>query len=335
MDLEPLLQPAAADAPPCGPDLEYDAEFMALDAASRGKPEQVFGETVVPAEEPDWNDVRARAVALFTRTKDLRVAMTLLRALTRTEDLAGFASGLALLRELLGRYWQDVHPRLDAEDHDDPAMRLSALAALESGVETVLRDLRSALVVPSTAHGRVSVRDVLLASGRLAPMGAERVPSATEIEETIRAGAGSAPRAGDAAAAALEAASALQSILAERVGGHERAPDLGPLLDTLRVVADTVARATGIPAAAPAPVGEAPSTSEAPAMPGEIRSRDDAMKLLDKVCVFLERTEPANPAPLLIRRAQRLMTKSFVEIIEDLAPESLGQIRTIAGIHGE
>ena len=49
----------------------------------------------------------------------------------------------------------------------------------------------------------------------------------------------------------------------------------------------------------------------------------------------MERTEPASPAPLLIRRAQRLMTMSFVEIIEDLAPDGLTQIHTVAGIRGE
>jgi type VI secretion system protein ImpA len=38
---------------------------------------------------------------------------------------------------------------------------------------------------------------------------------------------------------------------------------------------------------------------------------------------------------LLIRRAQRLMNKSFVEIMQDLAPDSLEQIRHIAGLKNE
>jgi type VI secretion system protein ImpA len=40
------------------------------------------------------------------------------------------------------------------------------------------------------------------------------------------------------------------------------------------------------------------------AVTGEVRSREEALHLLDKVCGFLERTEPAGPAPLLIQRAQ-------------------------------
>ncbi len=52
---------------------------------------------------------------------------------------------------------------------------------------------------------------------------------------------------------------------------------------------------------------------------------------LDRACEWLERHEPTNPAPLLIRRAQRLMGKNFLEIIRDLAPAGIDQIENIAG----
>ena len=68
---------------------------------------------------------------------------------------------------------------------------------------------------------------------------------------------------------------------------------------------------------------------------GEIRSREDAVRVLERVCAFIERTEPANPAPLFIRRAQQLLTKSFMEIIQDLAPDSLGQIQKMVGLDHE
>ncbi len=67
---------------------------------------------------------------------------------------------------------------------------------------------------------------------------------------------------------------------------------------------------------------------------GEIRSRDDALRLLDKVSEFLERNEPTNPAPLLIRRARRLMTMSFVDIMREMAPEGMDSIEKIAGPTG-
>ena len=57
---ESLLQPISADAP-CGQDMEYDATFLELDRASQGKAEQQMGDTIVPAQEPDWKDVSIRA----------------------------------------------------------------------------------------------------------------------------------------------------------------------------------------------------------------------------------------------------------------------------------
>jgi type VI secretion system protein ImpA len=45
----------------------------------------------------------------------------------------------------------------------------------------------------------------------------------------------------------------------------------------------------------------------------------------------MERHEPSNPAPLFIRRAQRLIQMNFVEIVKDLMPDSLGQLEKLAG----
>jgi type VI secretion system protein ImpA len=68
---------------------------------------------------------------------------------------------------------------------------------------------------------------------------------------------------------------------------------------------------------------------------GDIRSREDAHRVLGLVCTYLERHEPTNPAPLLIRRAQRMMTMDFMAIIKELAPDSLNQVQLITGAEGE
>ena len=67
--------------------------------------------------------------------------------------------------------------------------------------------------------------------------------------------------------------------------------------------------------------------------PGErapIGSRDDVMLALRCAC-YLERTEPGHPAPLLIRRAQRLMHMTFYEIVRDMAPAALPQLDVLVG----
>lgn len=316
----------------CGPDLEYDADFMALEQASRGKPEQQFGDTIVPAVEPNWDDVRMRAEALFSRTKDLRVAVLLTRALLRKSAFPGFGEGLTLLYQLLERYWDFVHPRLDADDDNDPTMRLNALGALIDP-DGILRELRQTPVIPASAAGHVTVRDILVAAGKLSA-GAEQTPGASQIQSTIRGEGGKHTAIIDAARQSLRVLHDLESLLNGKLGS-ERSLDLTPLTDSVDLVVKACDSALGEPASDAAPQTAAPGAAApapGPAAAGEIRSREDAIRMLERVCEFMERTEPSNPAPLLIRRAQRLVSKNFIEIMEDLAPDSLGAIKGIAGI---
>ena len=64
---------------------------------------------------------------------------------------------------------------------------------------------------------------------------------------------------------------------------------------------------------------------------GVINSRNDVIRAIDKICAYYEANEPSSPVPLLMRRAQRLVTKSFYEILEDMIPDSLPQAKVISG----
>src|SRR5262245_42593278 len=90
VNLEALLS-ETKDAPPCGPNLEHALPFFELEEAARGKPEQRLGDAVKPAEDPNWPKVMELAQDLLARSKDLRVAVHLTRALARTEGVPGLA----------------------------------------------------------------------------------------------------------------------------------------------------------------------------------------------------------------------------------------------------
>ena len=64
---------------------------------------------------------------------------------------------------------------------------------------------------------------------------------------------------------------------------------------------------------------------------GEVRSREDVIKLLNKICQYYDRAEPSSPVPLILKRAVRLAGMDFMEIINDLTPDSISQIRTVTG----
>ncbi len=336
IDVERLLTEIAPDAP-CGPDLVYDPAFMGLEQAARGRPEQQFGETTLAAAEPDWNDVQERAVALLARSKDLRVALTLARAWLRLDHVEGLAAGMRLVQGLLERFWDHVHPGLDADDGLDPTMRLNALAML-GDPETLLRDARNACLVRPGRHGTLAVRNVLAALGKWTAGDGEAVLRLSEIENMLRAVVEAEGTAVvDALRTSVRSVDAMRALLAEKVG-TDQVPDIEALRDLLASVLQVCDGALGTTAEVPAPeVAGGPETGQAsvPHSTGDIRSREDAVRALQRVTEFIERTEPANPAPLFIRRAQRLMAMSFAEIIQDLVPESLGQIQKLAGLESE
>jgi type VI secretion system protein ImpA len=68
---------------------------------------------------------------------------------------------------------------------------------------------------------------------------------------------------------------------------------------------------------------------------GEIQSREDVVKALEKICQYYARNEPSSPLPLLLTRAKRLASKSFLEIVQDLTPDALAQIQALAGSDNE
>ncbi|WBS00602.1 type VI secretion system protein TssA [Pseudoduganella sp. SL102] len=355
LDVDALLAPVEGPSP-CGPYLEYEP-IDELERFAAGKGEQRLGDVVVPAEEPDWSAVRDRAVELFKTTKDLRVAVLLTRALVRTAQLAGLAEGLALVHGLLDRYWDGVHPPLAIDGEHDPHVRMNVLATLADHGGLV-RDVRNAWLVPGAPLVRVTVREALVAAGKQPPAQGETVRAIAGIAAAIAASVDKNRANLEGVVTSLRLARAIVRL----VQGKEE-PDvtlnLGALADTLAGVAPLCESAIGTPAASQgtnaqcmsadgtpmngtpmngtalngtAPNGAQGGAANGHGWHGEVLNREEAIRQLDSICSFFERTEPGNPAPLFIRRGQRMLNKSFVDIIRELAPDSLNRIEDIAGL---
>jgi type VI secretion system protein ImpA len=331
------LQAPISDESPAGDNLEYDSAFIALATASQGKAEQQFGDTVIAAIEPDWREVDEQSQALLARSKDARVALLLLRANTRMQGIEGFSQGLDLLHGLLEQYWDVLHPQLDADDDNDPTMRLNALAPL-ADESTVLRDLYDAQIGVARGSGPLRVRDVAIAYGQLAPPSSESPPSTAQVDGALAAIHAQEPQRVQTLAGLSKQIHALHALLSDKTGRGD-AVDLAPLRSLCNVLAkacapllasaDAAAEEAG--AEASADDGAPGAASAAPAVRGDIRSRQDALQALDRVIHYLQQAEPGNPAPLLILRAKKLIGVSFMEIMADLAP---GAIETIEGVTG-
>jgi type VI secretion system protein ImpA len=52
---------------------------------------------------------------------------------------------------------------------------------------------------------------------------------------------------------------------------------------------------------------------------------------IERICQYYERNEPSSPIPLLLKRAKRLVSKSFIDIVRDLSPDALAKLEVISG----
>lgn len=342
IDIESLLQELSPDEP-CGADLEYDPVFGEMERAAQIKPEQQFGDTIIPAEEPDWREIKKLALGIAARTKDLRAAMYLTRALVRTDGFAGLADALALLAGYIERYWESVHPRLDPEDGNDPTMRVNIIASLcDEGM--MLGAVQRVPLVSSRAVGRYSLRDVRIADGTLpaTAAGEGEAPSMTSVEAAFSDVA--VEEIQDTAAAinaAIERAAAIEAALDARVGASQSLDLKGfvaELKAALHIVNEQLLR-RGVGGVGDAgPVAENAGSGDEvqhPGISGAINGPDDVIKVLSKVCEYYQKREPSSPIPLLLERAKRLVSKSFMEILEDMAPDGLDQAVKVAGKKNE
>lgn len=325
-DLETLLSPLPGDAP-CGPDLEYDPVFIEMQALGAGRPEQEYGDTRIAAVEPEWTQVRERALRLAARSRDLRVAVWLTRCGARLGGLEGAVEGLRLVLGLLERHWPHVHPIIDPNDRDDPTARLNAIAPL-AGVDAGLADFRAAKLTDE--RNSLTVRDLELAIAHAKPYGKEAVASEESVLTTIAAALATHPSLVTTMRASYDLVTEIALVVEQRLGVASGL-DLVPLHKLLRPVNDAAKRVqAGLVAASGAPEPAA-ALQQAVQPAGGVATRDDVVRLLDRACEWIERNEPSHPAPLLIRRAQRLMAKSFVEIVRDIAPDGMNQLERVAG----
>lgn len=314
-----LLHPISVEKP-CGEDLEDTPLLASFDTF------RLFGQLTPPDPPPEWGDIRSRALEALRRSKDIRLLAYLGAASLRTEGLAAFAETLTVASQWLETYWSNAYPLID----EDAVLRRNALNCFSDPI-AVIDGLRRTPLVASRQHGRLSLRDVEIAAGQLQPLDGEPRPDETQINaafaELPLADLQSLQQSVSGALAALK------SITAAMAGaGPEATPDFDPLsaqLNRLNRVLRAQLEMRGAPTDDGAP--SEPIGAEAVAL-GAIRSRQDAIRALDAVAEFFRRNEPSSPIPLFVDRAKRLVSKNFLEVLADVAPEALPHARAAGGL---
>lgn len=340
--IEALLTAIESDAP-CGPNLEYEPEYLELEQRATGTPEQQYGDTVIPAEAPDWVAVERLALALLRRSKDLRIALHLTRSWIELRGLAGYADGLRVAAGLVDRWWDEVHPLLDSDGESDPTSRMNALEEL-AGALGCAQAARAQTLIDT-----LSVRDAgRVIDGHGAEL--EHYPGGRDrLQADLLNARSTGQVALQAGLDALDAIDAIRTCATARLG-EAWSLDVSEFEKTLRRVRHDLLPAPSAEqpdAASAAVAGAAGAQDEGAGGPAgsanlarlwqaaELSSRDDVRIGLEKMCRYFEVNEPSHPAPILLRRVQRLLTLDFYEIIRDLAPESLPSLDVLSGQRSE
>ncbi|SUA64600.1 Uncharacterized protein conserved in bacteria [Oligella urethralis] len=320
----------------CGENLEYSQEFLALTRSLEYKPEQQFGDTIIEAESPEWNQAERQALALCAKTCDVRVLEMLVRTWAAQHGLPGYANGLEIVFKAISAFWDGIHPPLVEDDgYEDPLPRINALNALVT-VDGVLGILRSAPILSGT-YGQLSLREaeqVIDGSktdfpggrGRLAEMLSQaKITDEAEINALYQAHSWLRQ---------------IEELVLDKLG-HEWRPEFNQALQLFDVIMNVV----GNPQPASTEASSAPEESSSAQHAGEsshqvsqlskveaikevswkevsISTRADAILALEKVCSYFEVHEPSHPAPFLIRRVQQTIPLNFYDMIKNLVPGS-------------
>lgn len=335
MNIDEFLAPVSAEQP-CGENLEYDADFQAMEQAMQGKAEQQFGDTIIPAEPADWTTVEKLAAGLLSRTKDLRVMLALTQAWTKRRGLSGYADGLLLVQQALSLYWQPIYPLLEEYGETDPFYRINALAGL-SDKSALTSALRNAVLLRSNGD-ELLLRDAqaLLDGSKTEcadyPGGRSRL-----IDELARSGQPGI----DAILAIHQRLQTIREILSDCLG-ESGVPEMEQLQKTVGIVAGAC-QITDISSfhasreesavSEHQAIYDVPPPTAVDWRSAQISSRAEAQQMLEKVKQYFAQHEPSHPAPLMIERVQRLIELDFMDIIRDLAPDGVHQLESIFGRH--
>jgi len=251
-------------------------------------------------------------------------------------NLLGFAalpSALALMYGLLDRFWDALHPLPDVDDADSLA-RLSVIGGLDK-LDSLLGDVRNAKLLSDPRFATLKARDVEIAMGKLAARADESARTQGQVTGMLSEVPDAAAALGAQARAVVASLREIQSLMSDRFRA-----DLVVDLATMRGIASSVVAV--VPEIAQTEVAsEATSdqkvevTAEPASRRGGVFSVDtraDALRAIELVCAYLERNEPTNPAQFLLHRAARVIDKNFLQLVKELAPDSMKDVAKIMGI---
>lgn len=321
-DIASLTAPLSdAEGEKAGPDLSYSNERTAIEAPFQL---DANGESV---EERGWRDSIKLIDEQAEQTRDLWLATYLTRAGAKAGDLQIVAEGAEMLAGLLENLWDEVHPTLDEADFIGRKTPCDSLTKIREFLSPLKR-----VTLFEHRMGRVTGEDLerFAAEGGGAD-GYAQFRGAIETSDPERAAEIEAAFA-DAVAKLDAIRGSLGRVDAVLVAnaGSDTGTNFQPTYDVLASI-----RAAAVPYAgldAPEPddsgggsVAESGSAagSSGPALSGRVNTREDVIRAIDAISEYYTSREPGHPMPVLMKRARHWVTMDFLQLLDEIAPESM------------
>lgn len=295
-------------AAPCGPSLEYDAEYAVLLSRMSPRGDAQYGGFVGTPDAPNWAEIERDCRRLLLRTRDINLLVWLCRARTRLGQAAGLAPSLTALAEALQTWPDAIHPQLVVEGERDPAVRANALAAL-ADPEGLLGDVRE-IVVAADAARHLTVREVERAFAVPRSPGALGPESvAQQLEALHRSAAGGADVPVRSLATASKAAREIAAWSASALGQD------APSLQALVVLLEPFDRPEPLVGTEPSELAESTRLVEKPRSVSVV-SREDVRDSVRAAREWFEINEPSSPVAILLGQAERMVGRRFSEVAD-------------------
>lgn len=314
MDISDLLQPISPEVP-CGTDLDdYDGNPDLSTAFSRLEA-MTYGEFKDGATQPPrWPVIIVEALEMAHKSKHLRLGTMLVEGGCITEGFSGIRDGLHLIHEWCSQYWEGLYPlqerNLVLESLNHPRFLVKprqVIVASARGGSYSFDDYERAKDTGTNSSDEEASNQARLIMGAFAETPREKhLGTLACIQES------------------LEFCRNIEDTFDEK-GGSGGGVNLGDFRDFLSKAAKILepyvqeAGSSGDSADGEAGFSAGPGGQGAMSVDGVINSRQAASAVLEKVAQFFERSEPSSPIPHLVRRAQRCIGKSFMELIDELS----------------
>ncbi len=338
---------AVTDGVDTGCDIAESIEYMSLEDLLNPLGSGMVDGSGTSAE-PDWNKVRSECISLLERSKNLWVAVFLAYSLAKIGGIAGLNKGMELIKAYIEVLWDKLYPGLDHDDGDDPYERMNALG-----------------IISPEPGGKFGVLDFIELISNI-PLSNSRQIGSFSYRQYKQSFSGKQSSTSDSPpevpTAAIEASfrdsaqNDLQNLRCELLKSKDLLNEICKIfaaktfnahrLNYSRIISlvdDIIRFLTGfcdLPAVVEASASvektslfQHSSNMASTVVKGDgqtlistINSTNDAVNMLKKVCEYFEKNEPSSPVPLLIKRAIKLVSMSFNDIIEDVCPEALRQI---------